>query len=143
MAGPPDLDSTQSLTFMYPAGEKHNLGGEACERCGDVVAAHRQAAKHDRVHLQRQRRGIRCARVFVHDLERRRHRRHHRGSVRQRDVGGGAVELHLPVIRLVAEARVDMLEDVRRGLALEVLMQPGALASGWAARLVVGPAAAT
>ena len=105
---------------------------------------HRQAAEHfNGVRLQRQSRGRAGAVGSVRDLERRQHRRHRRRAVRQRGVRAGAVKLPRPVVRVAAEARVDVLKVVRRRLVLEVLVQPGALLSGGAARRARGPAAAS
>ena len=97
---------------------------QGVERRGDVEAAHRQVAERNGVHLQRQKRGDGGALGIVYDPERRQHPRYHRRAV-----------LHLDVFYV--------LKVVRRRLALQVLVQPGALVSDWAARRVRGPAAAT
>ena len=123
---------------------RRNGGGRAHvqERLCDVQAAHRQAAEHNGVHLQRQSRGRAGAVGSVRDPERRRHRRHGRRVAQQRGARSGGVKLPAPFSRVAAEAGIDVCKVVRRRLVLEVLVQLGALVYDGAARRVRAPAAA-
>ena len=78
----------------------------------------------------------------VRHVERRRDVKWSLGRARERGVCGRAVELPAPLRLVAAEAGLDVVEDVRRRLELEVLVEAGAGSALGGARPAWRPAAA-
>eukprot|EP00966_Prymnesium_polylepis_P087075 2015016-Prymnesium_polylepis.1 len=103
------------------------LRQDALHRGEEVDSTHSQRAAHYRIHLQGERGRKIAALGRVCHLERRWNSRYVSATSGENDVGGCILIFPTPQRLVAAEAGVDIVEDMRRRLMLQVLVQGGAL----------------